>query len=121
MRWIIPDGWMPTGSSAGIDAHEAVCVVNLATHDAQLTFTFLFEDREPDVVDGLICGARRSRHFRLDWPHELGGYRLAAETPYSLLVESDSPISVQHTRVDTRAGGIALMTTMAGALHRMTL
>ena len=113
LRWVIPDGWMPPHGDAAVDGHEAICILNTSARDARLVLTFYFEDAEPAQVDGLGCGARRTRHFRLDRPEELGGFTLAAELPYALVVESDVPVTVQHTRVDTRQTALALMTTMA--------
>lgn len=113
MRWAVPDGWMPSGGTGGVSGHEAVCVLNLRDADAHLRLTLFFEDRPEIVIDGLRCTARRTRHIRMDRPEELNGAEVPFETPYALLVESDQPVVVQHTRVDTRLGGLALMTTMA--------
>ncbi len=115
-RWLVPDGWMPAKGSKPVEGHEAVCILNLSDTPAQLTFTFYFEDAEPQVLEGLACAPRRTRHFRLDHPEELNGFELAAETPYALVVESDVDVSVQHTRVDTRE--LSLMTTMATRVGR---
>jgi hypothetical protein len=112
-RWLVPDGWMPPHGDAEVDGHEAVCLLNTSDRDASVRLTFYFEDREPATVEGLACPARRTRHFRLDRPHEVGGYELPAETPYALVLESDVPVTVQHTRVDTRQTALSLMTTMA--------
>ncbi|MGW3809297.1 sensory rhodopsin transducer [Micromonospora sp. NPDC005113] len=112
-RWLVPDGWMPPRGTADVEGHEAVCLLNTGDRPARVTLTFFFEDAEPVAVEGLGCDARRTRHFRLDRPEEIGGYELPAETPYALVVDSDVPITVQHTRVDTRATALTLMTTMA--------
>lgn len=111
-QWLIPDGWMPPPGDGAVKGHEAICILNLTDSPAELSLTFYFEDKEPETVRGLACGARRTRHFRLDFAHEIGDYVLPPETPYALVVESDQPVTVQHTRVDTR-GDLALMTTLA--------
>jgi hypothetical protein len=116
-RWAIPDGWMPSGEAHGIEGHEAICVLNLGERDAALMITVLFEDREPETIGGLACAAARTRHFRLDHPQELNGYEWPFETPYAAVVDSDVPVLVQHTRVDTRGGGVALMTTLGVPLE----
>lgn len=113
LRWVVPDGWMPPHGDETVDGHEAICLLNTGASDAHLVLTFYFEDAEPERVEGLTCGARRTRHFRLDRPEEIGGYVLAAELPYALVIESDAPVTVQHTRVDTRQSSLALMTAMA--------
>lgn len=115
-RWAVPDGWMPSGAVNGIDGHEAICVMNLGDAAATIDLTVLFEDRDAVRVAGLACGPQRTRHFRLDRPEELGGAEVPFETPYALLLASDVPVVVQHTRVDVRGGGLSLMTTMGAAL-----
>jgi len=117
-RWLVPDGWMPPRGTGEVEGHEAICVLNVGDQDASVTLTFYFEDREPDVVGPLRCDARRTRHFRLDLVHELDGYVLPPETPYALVVDTDVPVTVQHTRVDTRSPQLALMTVTAVAEGR---
>ena len=112
-RWIVPDGWMPPPGAGEVLGHEAVCLVNLGPEDADVRLTVLFEDRSPIVVDGLRCAALRTRHVRLDIPEEMNGQPLVPETPYALVVDATAPVYVQHTRVDTRAPSLTLMTAMA--------
>ena len=111
-RWIIPDGWMPPAGEGPVPGHEAVCLVNLGDADALVTLTVLFEDTAPLVVSGLRCAAMRTRHIRLDVAEEMQGTPLPTETPYALVVDASVPVYVQHTRVDTRAPALTLMTTM---------
>jgi hypothetical protein len=49
---------------------------------------------------------------RLDRVDELG-IELPRETPFAYAVESDLPVVLQHSRLDTTAGGYTLMTTIA--------
>lgn len=112
-RWIVPDGWMPPAGTGPVPGHEAVCLVNLGDRDAEVTLTVLFEDAEPLTVTGLRCPARRTRHVRLDSADEMHGQPLPTETPYALVVDASEPVFVQHTRVDTRAPALTLMTAMA--------
>jgi hypothetical protein len=104
---------MPPAGEGDVEGHEAICMLNVSDQSADVTLTFYFEDREPEAVTGLSCGARRTRHIRLDRSDELAGYVLPEETPYALVLESTAPLTVQHTRVDTRTPALALMTTMA--------
>jgi hypothetical protein len=55
--------------------------------------------------------ARRTKHTRfneLEDPESI-----PRDTPYSSVIESDVPIVVQHTRLDSRQAENALMTTIA--------
>ena len=64
-----------------------------------MRFTF-YEDREPVGPVDVTLGARRTWHVRLDDPL-LGGVELPRGVPYAYTVESDVPIVVQHSRLDT--------------------
>jgi hypothetical protein len=39
--------------------------------------------------------------------------KVPLDTDYASVIESDTPIVVQHTRLDSRAAEIALMSTIA--------
>ena len=58
-------------------------------------------------------GARRTKHIRFN---DLTGPELIPRgTDYASVIESDVPVVVQHTRLDSRQAANALMTTMAFA------
>jgi hypothetical protein len=46
-------------------------------------------------------------------PGSLGGVELPRGVPYAYEVESDEPVVLQHSRLDTTAGGYTLFTTIA--------
>jgi hypothetical protein len=117
-RWAIPEGYIPGDSVDPSDpalvSHEAACLLNTADRDAQITITVYFEDREPAGPYRLTLGARRTRHLRfndLEDPE-----RIPRDTAYASLIESDVPIIVQHTRLDSRNPNIALLSTIAFAI-----
>ena len=93
-------------------SHEASCLLNTSNEDAQVRFTFYFEDREPVGPVDVTLSARRTRHVRLDDPSQIGGVELPRGVPYAYSVESDVPIVVQHSRLDT-SEGYTLFTTIA--------
>jgi hypothetical protein len=111
-RWFVPDAFLPAASSGGFVSHEAACLLNAGSDDTRVRFTFFFEDREPLGPVEVELGARRTRHVRLDDPASLGGLELPRNVPYAYAVESDEPIVLQHSRLDT-SGGYALFTTLA--------
>jgi hypothetical protein len=112
-RWFVPDAFLPAESSHGVTSHEAACLLNVGDRDAQIRFTFFFEDRDPLGPVELTLAARRTQHLRLDEPSAIGGIELPRGTPYAYAVESDVPIIVQHSRLDTSAGAYTLFTTIA--------
>jgi len=111
-RWYVPDGFLPAESSRGVASHEAACLLNPNDADARVRLTFFFEDSDPVGPVELTLPARRTRHLRLDDPGALG-VELPRGVPYAYAVESDVPIVVQHSRLDTSAGGYTLFSTIA--------
>jgi hypothetical protein len=92
-------------------SHEAFCVLNAGDADANVAVTIFFTDREPVGPYLMTVGARRTFHFRFN---ELKDPEpVPPDTDYASVIESDQPIVVQHTRLDSRAAEIALLSTMA--------
>ena len=108
----MPDAYLPEASSGTATSHEASCLLNTSDVDARVRFTFYFEDREPVGPVDVTLGARRTWHVRLDDPGQIGGIELPRGVPYAYAVESDVPIVVQHSRLDT-SEGYTLFTTIA--------
>ncbi|MDQ6892306.1 MAG: sensory rhodopsin transducer [Acidobacteriota bacterium] len=115
-RWAIAEGYIP-GESQGpqpqMTSHEAVCLLNVSDADAHVSITIFFSDREPVGPYLFDVGARRTLHLRFNdlsdpEPVPLG-------TDYSSVIESDVPIVVQHTRLDSRQPANALLSTIAYA------
>jgi hypothetical protein len=111
--WIIPDGFLQPKSTGDQISHEAVCVLNLEEKDATIRLIFYFEDREPMTKFIAHCGAQRTHHIRLDKLTDSSGDLIPRGVPYAIKVESDVPIVVQHSRLDTSQEALALFTTMA--------
>lgn len=114
-RWVIPEGYIPPDSKVGADralaSHEAACLLNTGDTEAQVRVTLFFTDREPVGPYAVTLGARRTLHMRfneLDDPEPV-----PTGEDYASVIESDVPIVVQHTRLDSRAAEIALLSTMA--------
>jgi hypothetical protein len=111
--WFVPDAFLPAESSHGVASHEAACLLNASDRPARVRFTFFFEDRDPLGPVELTVEARRTWHVRLDDPASLGGVELPRGLPYAYTLESDIPVVLQHSRLDTSAGGYTLFTTIA--------
>jgi hypothetical protein len=115
-RWAIAEGYIPSESSyadRALTSHETACILNTTDRDAHVVITIFFADREPVGPYRLVVRARRTRHLRfndLDDP-----LPIPRDTDYASVIESDVPIVVQHTRLDSRRAEIALLSTMAYA------
>ena len=92
-------------------SHEAWCILNASDSDAHIDITIFFENRHPVGPYQFQIPARRTKHLRFnnfDNPN-----RIPPDTPYSSLIESDVPVVMQHTRLDSRQAENALLTTIA--------
>jgi len=111
--WVIPDGFMNNTANGSFISHEAVCVLNTGEKDAQIEICVYFEDREPVCGFDAVCRARRTNHIRLDRLKNRNGEEIPRGISYALLVKSDVPVVVQHSRMDVSQAEMALMTTIA--------
>jgi hypothetical protein len=115
-RWAIAEGYLPPGSTGPapqLTSHETLCLLNAGDRDAHLSVTVYFADREPAGPYRLTVPARRTRHVRFN---ELQDPEpLPADTDFASLIESDEPVVVQHTRLDSRQAELALLSTVAYA------
>ncbi len=114
--WAIAEGYIPGESASDVPAlvsHETACLLNCSERDANVAITLYFADREPVGPYRVTVPAQRTRHLRfndLDDPEPV-----PRDTDYASLIESDVPIVVQHTRLDSRHPNIALLSTIAFA------
>ncbi len=114
--WVIAEGYIPpesTGSAPQMVSHETACLLNTGDEDAHVTIMVFFRDRDPAGPYHVVVPARRTLHQRfneLDDPEPI-----PVDTDYASVIESDVPIVVQHTRLDSRQSENALMTTVAFA------
>ncbi len=112
--WLIPDCFLNSVSKNENVSHEAICVINTTDVDAKINLTLFYEDR--DKIEGEFvseCMAGRTHHIRLDKIVSKSGEKIARDVPYAILVESNTEIVVQYSRLDTSAVEMALMTTIA--------
>jgi hypothetical protein len=112
-RWVIADGYIPAwsqGPAPEFTSHEAACILNAGGDPANVRLTVFFEDRDP-LEYALKVPARRTVHQRLGELSEPEPIPLGVG--YAYVVESDVPVVVQHTRLDSRQSANALVSTLA--------
>jgi hypothetical protein len=113
-RWAIAEGYIPsesTFSDRALISHETACILNAGDRDAQVAITIVFADGEPVGPYRVTVGARRTLHLRFN---DLTDPKpVPRDTDYASVFESDVPIIVQHTRLDSRQAELALLSTMA--------
>ena len=112
--WAIPEGYIPGSSvSQAHDrvSHEAVCFLNPGHVEAVIAITLFFTDREPVGPYPIMVAPRRTLHMRFN--DLIDPEPVPRDTSYASLIESTEPIIVQHTRLDSRQPGMALLSTIA--------
>ena len=115
-RWAIAEGYIPPyshGPEPQLTSHETVCILNTGDRDAHAKLTIYFSDRDPAGPYHLKVTARRTQHIRLNQLKD--PEPLPTDTDFATVIESDVPIVVQHTRLDSRQAENALLSTIAYA------
>lgn len=112
--WVIAEGYIPsygTGKEPEFTSHETACFLNTSDQDAHVRITIFFTDKDPVGPYEVTVPAKRTKHLRfneLKDPQEV-----PRDTDYASLIESDIPVVVQHTRLDSRQAENALISTIA--------
>jgi hypothetical protein len=115
-RWAIAEGYIPsksTGPAPAMTSHETVCILNAGDQEAHVQITVFFSDRDPAGPYQLAVPPRRTLHMRFN--HLKDPEPIPLDTDYASLIESDVPVVVQHTRLDSRQSENALLSTIAYA------
>jgi hypothetical protein len=115
-RWAIAEGYIPSGSTGPhphMTSHETACLLNAGDRDAHVAITIFYSDRDPVGPYRVVVPARRTTHLRFNDLTDPAPIPL--DTDFASVIESDRPIVVQHTRLDSRQAENALLSTIAFA------
>lgn len=112
--WVIAEGYIPEGSTGKepeFTSHETACILNTGNRNARISITLYFTDKDPVGPYELTVEAQRTKHIRFN---ELEDPKPVPKgTDYASVIESDVPVVVQHSRLDSRQAENALLTTVA--------
>jgi hypothetical protein len=114
--WAIAEGWIPPtshGPQPAMTSHETACLLNTNDQDAHVEIMIYFSDRHPSGPYKVTVPARRTLHLRYN--NLKDPESIPHATDYASTIESDVPIVVQHTRLDSRQAENALLSTIAFA------
>lgn len=112
--WAIAEGYIPSygnGPEPQMTSHETACILNTGNKEAHITITIYFSDKDPVGPYRISVQPKRTRHLRFN--DLTDPMPIPKETDYACVLESDVPIVVQHTRLDSRQAENALFSTMA--------
>jgi hypothetical protein len=114
--WAIAEGYIP-GESFSAErkfiSHETACILNPGDRQAEVELTLFFADREPVGPYRITVPPRRTLHLRFNDLRD--PEPVPRDTDYASVIESNVPIVVQHTRLDSRDPHISLLSTVAFA------
>lgn len=114
--WVIAEGYIPSygnGPEPEFTSHETACILNTSEEEAQLKITIFFSDRDPAGPYEVKLGARRTKHLRFNDLKD--PEPVPEDTDYASVIESNVPVVVQHSRLDSRQAENALLSTIAYA------
>jgi hypothetical protein len=112
--WAIAEGYIPsygTGPEPQMTSHETACILNAGNEDAHIRMTIYFSDKDPIGPYEFTVSAKRTKHIRFNDLTDPAP--IPKDTDYACVIESNVPVVVQHTRLDTRQAENALFSTMA--------
>jgi hypothetical protein len=91
-------------------SHDSACMLNANDAAATVSFTIYHAGQDPAGPYTPTIPARRVHHQRLN---DLADPPIPLGTDYCVVIDSDVPIVVQHTRLDSGQAANALMSTIA--------
>lgn len=113
--WAIAEGYIPSESVSDkrtLKSHETACLLNPNDRDAAVSITIFFSNREPVGPYRVTVPRQRTLHLRFN---DLKDPPVPRDTDYASVIQSDVPIIVQHSRLDSRDPNLALLSTVAFA------
>ncbi|WP_026731106.1 sensory rhodopsin transducer [Fischerella sp. PCC 9605] len=112
--WAIPGGHIPlrsTGHEPEFTSRDELCLLNTSDQEANVEIAIFHADREPVGSYRLKVQARRVRHIRFN--DLIDPEAILLDTDYASVIESDVPIVVQFSRLDSSQAEKSILSTMA--------
>ena len=113
-RWAIAEGYIPHqshGPDPQLTSHETACILNANNQEAHVEIMVYFAAREPAGPYRINIPAKRTSHVRFNTLND--PEPIPKDTDFASVINSDIPIVVQHTRLDSRQAELALLSTLA--------
>jgi hypothetical protein len=112
--WVIADGYIPAwsnGPEPEMVSHETFSVLNAGEQEATVEVVIYYADREPVGPYRIQVAGRRVKHLRFNDLVDPEPVPLGRD--YAAVLQSDVPVVVQHTRLDSRQSENAVFSTLA--------
>lgn len=111
-RWYIPDAFIPPESTPPAISHESICILNDSDTSVHVRITAYFSDRTPLSSSSITIPSQCDLHLRTNEEQSIGGLQIPVGVPYGLRLESDGPLSIQYSRLDSTQAAYSLMTVI---------
>lgn len=115
--WAIAGGHIPLqshGHEPELTSHDKLCMLNTSNREAQVEITLFYAERDPVGPYQVSVPARRIRHVRFN--DLIDPEAMPLDTDYGYVIESNVPIVVQFSRLDSSQQGNAIVLTTAYAV-----
>lgn len=115
--WVVPDGMIPSwsnGPEPEMVSHETLSILNPNLQDATIEVTVYFSEKPPAGPYEIRVPAERTLHQRTNEFED--PEPIPPGEDYAVVLRSDVPVIVQHTRLDSRQAENALTSTIAYAV-----
>ena len=112
--WVIAEGYIPgesTGPAPEMTSHETACILNANDEPAHLRLMLYFADRDPVGPYRITVPPMRTLHLRFNSLEDPAP--VPRDTDYASVFQSNVPVVIQHTRLDSRQPAHALLSTIA--------
>lgn len=112
--WIIPGGHIPlasTGKEPDFISRDVLSLLNTNEQEAEINLLVYYANRKPAGPYKLKIKARSVRNLRFN--DLVDPEPIPLDTDYAVLVQSNIPVVVQFTRMDTGQAELAAITSMA--------
>lgn len=116
--WAIPGGHIPlnsTGHEPEYNSHDKLCILNLGEEQAEIRLMLYYSDRDPVGPYPLSVKGQRVRHVRFN--DLIDPQAMPLDTDFACILESNVPVIVQFTRMDTSQAENAITSLMAFPLE----
>jgi hypothetical protein len=107
-QWAFAAGNIPLQSS-GIEpeftSHDKIAILNTTRNDATIKLLIYYENDSPVGEHEITVKARRVRKIRFN--DLINPLPIPLATPFGFVLESDEPVVVQFSRMNTSAASLA--------------
>jgi hypothetical protein len=113
-KWIIPGGYIPftsRGKEPAFLSQDKISILNINEKSATVRITIFYKEDEAVEYEPVKVKGRRIRKIRIN--DLINPFPVILETEYGIMIESDEPVVVQFSQMNTGQNSLSLMGTVA--------